>query len=361
MVIGPVSAATIIIQPSYSNSLIQSKINGANSGDTISFQPGTYTGISLKIIKGLSLTANGAVTLNGASTGPIFNVSNTVGVTINGFNMNSGAPSGSNIDDIDLTNVNSSSVTNNNFTNTLNNTNGIYMINVYNLNILNNRFSMYTNGLSSDRGTCIAGYSLFNTVINSNTLLKGSEGMNLYNQYQNLTVTNNHVSNIAGHYGDGISITNCAGAENATTSTVANNVINNVTEGIFIGGEFNGTVSSNNVTNTPIGMNITGKNQASQGSLNANILNNIVSGISMECPNVIYLNLTGNTVNQLGATGFSLNTTANKGTIYFAKNSAIPGYIYVTNNYFGYPVAQNFQDATDIANGNSGPGAYVKP
>lgn len=423
MVIGPVSAATYSVSPSTGNANIQKLISSSSvkSGDTISFQPGTYAGINLNITKGLNLVANGAVTLNGASTGPIFNVTSN-GVTINGFNLNSSAygcginlvnvnniaitsnkilnmlhainaagDQGLNInnnaftgnnnsinftqvsnsaissnnltntttsgnDAVDFTNVNSTNVTNNNFTNTLVKTNGLYMINVYGLNIKNNYFSMYTDGTgsSSSRGTCIAGYSLFNTVISYNNLVKGSEGMNLYQQYQNLTITNNNVTNMAGHFGDSISLVNCGSAETTTTTNVSNNYIHNTTFGLFLGGEFNGTVSYNNISNTTIGMNITGKEAADQGSLNANIFNNTITNsgspdLAMETPNIVYLNLTGNIfgVTTSGSNGYAILTNS-----YFNKT----GSYYVTNNNFNNAtnlISQNFINSAALWSNNT--------
>ncbi len=59
---GPVSAADTIIVPTGSTSAqIQELINNAHPGDTISFEPGTYTDIKVKINKTLNLIGNGAV------------------------------------------------------------------------------------------------------------------------------------------------------------------------------------------------------------------------------------------------------------------------------------------------------------
>ena len=101
--VGPVSAANV--NPSMTNAQIQSVINNAVSGSTITFTSGNYNGISLNITKPLKLVSNGAATLIGTGNdGAVLNVLNTAGVIINGFTINGSGDR----DYICFTNVNSS-------------------------------------------------------------------------------------------------------------------------------------------------------------------------------------------------------------------------------------------------------------
>lgn len=297
LAMGSASAATYIEDPGTSSADIQSDINSASSGDIIYFNPGAYSGISLTINKALNMQGNGA-SITGSGSSPVMTITGTTGLNITGFNIN----------------INSNA------------TSGIY------------------------------GSSVISCKIENNNITNGGDAINIFMLYKDLTINNNRITNMVNSHGDAISLVNHdANLETTTTTRVTNNVIDNAIYGIFLGGNFNGTVSGNSITNTQYGMNITGKHTASLGSLNAVISNNNVTGISMENPNVVYLNLTGNNIYQLSSTGYSILTNS-----YFAKNSTT-GYITVTNNNLVYPVSQSFQDATNIANGNTGAGAYTKP
>lgn len=335
---GSASATTYTVNSSMTNTAIQGVITNANSGDIIQFKAGTYTGISLNINKALTLQNYlGTVTIKGdTSKSAVFNVLNTAGVTIKGFTIN-----GSSVRDyILLNNVNSSTITNNVFNNNVNGTSAVYITTGYGLNIANNTMNMFGYG----KNTGIAGYSIYNTIIKNNTLLSGGDAMNIYQAYGNLTITNNTINHMALKHGDGISIINCGTPETSTSTSITNNKIDDTLYGIFIGGYFKGTVSGNTVTNTPVGMNITGKDAATSGNLNASILNNNVTGMAMENPDVVYLNLTGNTINQLNTTGYSVLTNS-----YYSA----PGDVYVTNNIFNSPVTTAFRNSADVWTGNN--------
>lgn len=294
--VGPVSAATVNVDSSMTNAQIQTAITGANAGDTINFASGTYNGINLTINKALALVGNGATLVgNGVS---ILKLSSTTGVSINGFNININNPSA---DGITGSNVYSCDIENNNITN-------------------------------------------------------GDDGINIYMLYANLTINNNKITNM-NDARDGISLVNHATTidmDSFIPSTITNNAVDGLQYGIFLGGNFKGTVSGNNITNSPYGMTITGKNAATNGILSATISNNNITGIAMESPDVLYLNLDNNNISQLNSTGYTILTNA-----YFAKDDF--GNIYVTNNNLVYQVSQDFKDATDYAQGNSGSGAYTKP
>ena len=287
LTMGSASAATIEVDPSMGNTGIQNAITGATAGDTIFFDPGTYTGISLTISKSLNMEGNGA-TLVGSGN-KIMTITGTTGLNITDFNIN----------------INSNA------------TSGIYGSNVISCRIENNNIT------------------------------NGGDAINIFQLYKDLTINNNHITNMVNSHGDAISLVNHdANLETATTTRVTNNVIDNAIYGIFLGGNFNGTVSGNSITNTQYGMNITGKHTADLGSLNAVISNNNVTGIAMENPNVVYLNMNNNIIGQLSTSGYSVLTNS-----YFAKNST--GTISVTNNVFNYPVTTAFRNSANTWTGNN--------
>jgi hypothetical protein len=117
-----------------------------------------------------------------------------------------------------------------------------------------------------------------------------------------LTINNNTIINMTGGYGDGISCQTLIHKETDTYTTVTNNIVDANNVGIFLGGNFQGIVSSNSLINSQVAaMNITGKKSATSGSLNASITDNNMTGasnlgIAMENPNVLYWNLDGNRV-----------------------------------------------------------------
>ena len=89
----PVSAATVSVDSGMTNAQIQAKIDGANSGDTISFASGNYKDINLTINKTLNLIGNGAVinSINESNI-VIFNITSNgndaSGTTVQGFEFN---------------------------------------------------------------------------------------------------------------------------------------------------------------------------------------------------------------------------------------------------------------------------------
>lgn len=371
--IGPVSAANYAdIYPYMSNAQIQGNISTVSSGGTVYFHnngTGIYNGISLNITKPLKLRSVGGLTvLNGITTGSVFNVSNTAGVNITGFTINGG------IYGINLTNVNSSSVTSNTIANAtsygINIADSGNVTNPNNLLISNNKFistnAIYVIGsgikitnnymdMESNTKKAIGGYNVFSALIQNNTMLNGGDAININTYYKNLTINNNTINNMTNKHGDGISLVNCnANNETDTSSTITNNIVNNTLYGIFLGGNFKGNVSYNIVDNAQtVGMNITGKEPAYNGSLTANITyNNITNtpiGIEMENPCVINLLLDSNII---GGTSYSIQTNGS-----FAYPN--PHTITVTHNNLVNIVSQAFINATTAASNNTGIGAYT--
>jgi hypothetical protein len=286
---GPASAAQVDVDPTMTNDEIQGYIDDAAAGDTINFQnTGTaYTGISLTINKALNMVGNGATIIGNGSA--VMTITGTTGLNITGFNIN----------------------------------------------------------INSNAASCIYGSNVISCKIENNNITNGGDAINIFQLYKDLTINNNHITNMVNKHGDAISIVNHdANLETATTSRITNNVIDNAIYGIFLGGNFNGTVSGNSITNTQYGMNITGKHTANLGSLNAVISNNNITGIAMENPNVVYLNMNNNIIGQLSTSGYSVLTNS-----YFAKNST--GTISVTNNVFNYPVTTAFRNSANTWTGNN--------
>lgn len=296
LAIGPASAATVTVNPGDN---ISNVINTANSGDTVIFNSGTYNGIAVNITKPLTLECNGAVTLVGTGTdSAVLNVLNTSGVSISGFTINGCGDR----DYICLTNVNSSSITSNTMNNNVTNTTAVYITNGYNINVMNNLINLCNYGWN----TGIAAKGIYGGMIENNNISNGGEGMNIYQSYRNLTISGNNINHMATHYGDGISLVNCVTPETSTSTKITNNIVNDTNYGIFLGGYFKGTVSGNSLDNSAVaGMNITGKQKATSGSLYATITNNNITnaqniGMSFENPDVKYLKLTNIYITSVG-------------------------------------------------------------
>ena len=288
LAMGSASAATTYDEPAGTSSAdIQSDINVADPGDIIYFHPGTYSGISLTINKALNMEGNGATLVGNGNK--VMTITGTTGLNITGFNIN----------------------------------------------------------INSNAASGIYGSNVISCRIENNNITNGGDAINIFQLYKDLTINNNHITNMVNSHGDAISLVNHdANLETTTTTRVTNNVIDNAIYGIFLGGNFNGTVSGNSITNTQYGMNITGKHTADLGSLNAVISNNNVTGIAMENPNVVYLNMNNNIIGQLSTSGYSVLTNS-----YFAKNST--GTISVTNNVFNYPVTTAFRNSANTWTGNN--------
>ena len=377
-----------IVDSTMTNDYIQSIINGANSGDTISFLAGTYNNIALTVNNALNLVSNGAILNNNAAA--IFNVSgsnasgtNITGFTFNGNGTNNGI-SASNTFGLNIfnntfnynkyavyfSNITNSSIQSNNIYNDTNY--GVYITNAARFNssdltkkdnilITNNLLSNSTGGLSlssvsgltitnnyidmynQTSGDGISGSSIYSTLIQNNTIVDGGDAINIYALYMNLTINNNTINHMDVNYGDGISLVNHGtNAESQTVTTITNNIINNTNYAIFLGGNYNGTVSGNIINNSKIvAMNITGKHTATTGSLNANITNNNITnaiglGISMENPDVVYLDMEYNNI-----TSTDFNIQYNQ---YYLNN----GTVIVTNNLLSN--SQNFIVASTMTN-----------
>ncbi len=296
----PVSAATTWdVNSTMNSSQIQDIIdNDADVGDTINFTTATgtiYNGISLTAThNNLKFKGNG-VTLIGNGVNHVLTITGTTGTKIKGFTIN-------------------------------------------------------INGTAGDG---IRGSNVNSAVIEKNTIKNGGDGINIFMTYSNLTIKNNVIKNMIANFGDAISLVSHT-LETATSTTIKGNTIKNTIFGIFLGGNFNGNITGNKITNTTVGLQTTGRPGAGDGILIADIKYNIIPGILMENPNVQYLNLYKNKLGQLNNTGFSILTN-NFGVDPFGHD------IIVNFNYIGYNVTEAFINATTEAHNNTGSGAYSVP
>jgi parallel beta-helix repeat protein len=305
VLMGPVSATTWNITSDMNNSVIQGYIDGATAGDILDFvnASATYngsTGIALTVNKNnLTFLGNGATLVGGGSS--IFTITGTNGVTIKDF----------------IININN------------NTADGITGSNVYNCNITNN------------------------------TIMNGDDGINIFMHYGGLIIANNTITDM-NNGRDGISLVNhntTIDMDTYAPTLIEGNTIDDVQYGIFLGGNFKGTITNNDVTGTVAGMNITGKRAATNGILNATICNNTINrGIAVEVPNISFLELCYNII-----TGVVDDTEYSILTNDVFATGDILGDIIVNFNYLGYNATDDFKDVTTEAHNNTGPGAYSVP
>ncbi|MBI4813420.1 MAG: right-handed parallel beta-helix repeat-containing protein [Methanobacterium sp.] len=343
------NSQNFIVNSTMTNDYIQSIIDGAHLGDTVTFLAGAYNNIALSVTSAVNMISNGAI-LNSDGNSPVISIigalasgTNVTGFTINGNGTNDGVSAsntqGINISDnlfnntnnaVSFSNVNGSSVVSNEIYNNtdygvnindvgnltsrnnvliegnkfVNTSGGIWIIGS-GFNISNNYMDMNYNDLNG-----ISGHDVYSALIENNTLVNGDDGINIYMLYKNLTINKNTIINMTDGYADGISLVNHNNnKETDTLTTITNNLVDGNNVGIFLGGNFKGNISGNVLNNSQIAaMNITGKKAATAGSLNANITNNQMInaadlGISMENPNVLNLNLDDNNIE---SDGFSI-------------------------------------------------------
>ena len=296
--------ASHIVNNSMSNSAINQEIVAAyndNTNHVVDFTTGTYYGASFTVQNNVVLDGHGS-TLIGDGTNDIFLVTQKSNFTIKNF----------------IIDLNGSR-------------HGIY------------------------------GHHVYNSIITNNTISNGEDGINIYQVHENLTITDNTIDNMSG---DGISLVNFntytdAEFNSFIASTVSGNTITNSRYGMFFGGNFKGVINNNTIRNAVYAMEFAGKKSASNGKLNVEICNNIVTnvttGINMRHPHVKVLNIHNNTFNTtVPGSNYVINVDGN-----FSKDPY--GIILVINNVLNGIVNQTFKNNTNLAYGNSGSGAYTKP
>lgn len=273
--------------------------NGTYTGYQFNFEAGTYNNFTMNTGINNKFVGNGANIISGGDN--LFTVTGSSNIVITGFNMTNAAEKAA----------------------------------VYGSNVVN--------------------FTITDNVING-----GKDGINVFQTYEGATITGNTISEVTR---DAISLVNhktFSDSEWASwnPSTISGNVITGGEYGMFFGGNFKGTIGSNNISGTDYGIEFAGKKAATNGRLNATIsgnkILNVTTGISMNHPDVILLDITGNIIN---TTNTSINYAILAGTN-FVKDAS--GIIYVRNTVLNGIVSTSFINATNIASGNSGTGAYTK-
>jgi hypothetical protein len=215
--------------------------------------------------------------------------------------------------------------------------------------------NFFINVNNNTKGHGIYGHHMYNSVITNNTIYNCSDAINIYQIHENLTITDNTIHDFTG---DGISLVNFydysnddTGFANFVGSTVTGNIITGGEYGMFFGGNFKGDISNNVITGSTYGMEFKGKRTATNGKLYATFDNNTITGvecgISMLCPNVVFLNITNCNIklrNDLIWDYEVITTDSN-----FNKT----GYIGVYNSNFEGIISQAFVTAVGTHYGNN--------
>lgn len=219
----------------------------------------------------------------------------------------------------------------------------------FNMSVANNKAAIY-------------GSNVKNVEITNNNIVGGKDGVNIFQTYENVIITGN---NITGVTRDAISLVNHLNFTDSQWSSwsgavVSGNIITGPSQyGMFFGGNFKGTINNNVISGTDCAMEFAGKKAETNGQLSAslsgNIITNVTTGINMYHPCVRLFQMNGNTINTTNSSNnYAINTNS-----FFAKHSS--GRIIVTNNVLNGNVTTAFKNATNLASGNSGTGAYTKP
>ena len=259
----------------------------------VDFEPGNYNNFAIKVGNYSVLNGNGAKLRGNGNT--VIDIANTTGVTITGFDI-------------------------------------------------------YVND-NTQNG--IAGSFVYDASIYNNTIQNGDDGINIFRDWNNVSVYNNTIKSMRR---DGISFANPTHTDLTTLNGayIYNNTVFDSQFGIFVGGNFNGEIYNNNLYQLKIGMQFAGKPQAGNGTLIANLHDNNISaevGIYMCHPGVLNFTLTGN---KITGTNMSIDTNGS-----FSKTS--DGGIYLYNNTINGNMSTDFINSITEAIGNDGTGAYNTP
>ena len=233
--------------------------------------------------------------------------------------------------------------------------NGNTVINIANTQgVKINGFNIY---ISDSTQNGIAGNYVYDAEIYNNSIHMGDDAINIYRDWNNISVYNNTISTMNR---DGISLANPTHTDLSTLyATIHNNIISDCKYGIFVGGNFNGEIYQNTIYQTAPhyddilywGMQFAGKPQASNGTLIADIHDNDISteiGIDMFHPGVSNLTLTRNNIT---GTNMSIDTNGS-----FSKTAN--GGIYLYNNTLNGIMSDVFIGNITEAFGNDGANAY---
>lgn len=172
--------------------------------------------------------------------------------------------------------------------------------------IINNAvgFSIYNFTIIANSQNGIRGNNTVGTTISNCTISDGSAGVNLFGASSDVTIVGNTITNMTVGNGNGISLvhhSSLGDLSSLSPSTIANNTISDVNFGMFIGGNFLGTIDSNIITDVSnYGIQFVGRMATTNGIVNATITGNTINssniGIAFDTPNYAYLNLDDNTI-----------------------------------------------------------------
>lgn len=207
-------------------------------------------------------------------------------------------------------------------------TNDIFLVtNCQNFTIKN-----FIININCSSAAAVYGHHVYDAIITNNTMYNGRDGINIFQVHENLTITDNNISDFNR---DGISLVNFLTMDNATwdaftPSTIRGNIIScngslsGDQYGMFFGGNFKGVICSNNISGADYGIEFAGKRAATNGRLNVTICNTNITdvsyGIHLNHPGVEYLSLCNV---QISSSVWDIITGAN-----FVKT----GHIYVDDD-----------------------------
>jgi hypothetical protein len=140
------------------------------------------------------------------------------------------------------------------------------------------------------------------TIINC-TFTNGSAAINLFGASSGFNITGNTITNMKVGNGNGISVVHHGtnGLTGVSESYITNNKISNVNFGMFIGGNFKGYITGNNISSaSQYGIQFVGRQAATNGVVNVTMTNNYINstgiGLSLSSPTFTFLNLTNNII-----------------------------------------------------------------
>ena len=187
--------------------------------------------------------------------------------------------------------------------------------------------------INNSTKAAIYGSGVENVEITNNVIYGGKDGINIFKTYENVTITGNTISGVTR---DAISLVNHKTFSDSEWSNWPSSVVsnNNITGGqyaMFFGGNFKGTISGNTITNSDYGMQFAGKKNETNGKLYANIYGNtmtgVQTGIDMNHPSVVYLNMYLNNI-------VTANPTVNYAiscNSYFINGTHSQMYVFLNN------------------------------
>lgn len=196
-------------------------------------------------------------------------------------------------------------------------------------------FSIYNFTIIANAQNGIRGNNTVGVTISNCTIADGSAGVNLFGASSDVTIVGNTITNMTVGNGNGISLvhhSSLGDLSSLSPSTIANNTISDVNFGMFIGGNFLGTIDSNIITDVSnYGIQFVGRMATTNGIVNATITGNTINssniGIAFDTPNYAYLNLDDNTIQ-------GDNSVIEVGNLVNTSTVAIP-FIVVNNAFFG--------------------------